>query len=70
MHEDVFGRFPFLQEFLESENQLTGSPPDISLLPTLRKLKVSSNFLSGCLSPGFEHRTPYLDFYRWNHTLW
>ncbi|XP_017217314.1 receptor-like protein EIX2 [Daucus carota subsp. sativus] len=56
--EDVlFGPFPLLQEFLVSENQLTGSLPDITVLSSLRKLEASSNHLSGYLPPVFEHHS-------------
>ncbi|KAL1809401.1 hypothetical protein ACET3Z_026391 [Daucus carota] len=56
--EDVLsGQFPLLQEVLVSENQLTGSLPDITLFSSLRILEASSNHLSGYLPPVFEHHS-------------
>ncbi|KAK1364387.1 receptor-like protein EIX1 [Heracleum sosnowskyi] len=56
--EDLLsGAFPHLQEMLISENQFTGSLPDITLLPFLRNLQVGSNQLNGYLPKAFGHHS-------------
>ncbi|KAL8119074.1 hypothetical protein AgCh_016538 [Apium graveolens] len=49
------GHFPFLEELSISENQLSGSLPDITLLSSLKILKADSNLLNGYLSAVAEH---------------
>ncbi|KAK1364338.1 hypothetical protein POM88_039899 [Heracleum sosnowskyi] len=51
------GHFPLLQELSISENQLSGSLPDITTLPCLKTLEASSNRLNGYLPPVFKHRS-------------
>ncbi|KAL8109974.1 receptor-like protein EIX2 [Apium graveolens] len=56
--EDLLsGTFPLLQELWLSENQLTGSLPDISLLSSLTKVQVSFNHLNGYLPTVFENHS-------------
>ncbi|KAK1364245.1 hypothetical protein POM88_039806 [Heracleum sosnowskyi] len=46
-----------LQKLWISENQLTGSLPDITRFPFLKELKVDSNQLNGYLPKVFEHKS-------------
>ncbi|KAL8119088.1 receptor-like protein EIX2 [Apium graveolens] len=51
------GSFPVLRELWVHENQLTGSLPDITILPSLRYLEVRYNQLNGYLPKVFEHQS-------------
>ncbi|KAK1364350.1 receptor-like protein EIX2 [Heracleum sosnowskyi] len=51
------GSFSLLRELRVHENQLAGSLPDITILPSLRYLEVRSNQLNGYLPTVFEHQS-------------
>ncbi|KAL1809388.1 hypothetical protein ACET3Z_026378 [Daucus carota] len=51
----LLGPLALLEELFVSENQLTGSLPDITQVSSLRKFQASSNELNGYLPTAFEH---------------
>ncbi|KAK1364378.1 hypothetical protein POM88_039939 [Heracleum sosnowskyi] len=57
LEDFLSGPFPLLKELYMSENQLTGSMPDITLHSNLLELEVNSNQLNGYLPTVFEHHS-------------